>query len=156
MSNPEPEVKTSIIIDILERKKIPAIINCASGGLVKPDNFHSELIHFTSGIPYDRILSKIYGVIHHGGSGTTHLALKYGCATMIIPHIIDQFVWNNIVYEKGAGPRGIRIGRITVKNLEPKILELMNNPSFKLKAEQVATRMSKESFKEELYNSIVA
>ncbi|MBA7580888.1 O-mycaminosyltylonolide 6-deoxyallosyltransferase [subsurface metagenome] len=155
MTNPEPEAKTKIIIDILERNKIPAIINAASGGLVKPDKFDSELIHFVSQIPYDWIFPKIYGVIHHGGSGTTHMALKYGCATMIIPHIIDQFVWNRIIYNMGAGPKGIKIDRITTKNLEPKILKLVNNSSFKKKAEQVASQMGKENFKEEIYNSII-
>lgn len=155
MTNPEPEEKTKIIIDILERNKIPAIINTASGGLVKSDKFDSELIHFVSQIPYDWIFPKIYGVIHHGGSGTTHLALKYGCATMIIPHIIDQFVWNKIIYDMGAGPKGVKVGKITTKNLEPKILELVNNSSFKKKAEKVASQMENEYFREELYNSIV-
>jgi len=155
MTNPAPDEKTKIIIEILERNKIPAIINTASGGLIKPDKFDSELLHFVSRIPYDWIFPKIYGVIHHGGSGTTHLALKYGCATMIIPHIIDQFVWNKIIYNMGAGPKGIKIGKITTKNLEPKILELVNNSSFKKKAEKVASQMEKEDFREELYNSIV-
>jgi len=155
MTNPAPDEKTKIIIEILERNKIPAIINTASGGLIKPDKFDSELLHFVSRIPYDWIFPKIYGVIHHGGSGTTHLALKYGCATMIIPHIIDQFVWNKIIYNMGAGPKGIRIDKITTKNLEPKILELVNNTSFKKKAEKVASQMEKEDFREELYNSIV-
>lgn len=155
MTNPEPEEKTKIIIDILERNKIPAIINTASGGLVKSDKFDSELILFVSQIPYDWIFPKIYGVIHHGGSGTTHLGLKYGCATMIIPHIIDQFVWNKIIYDMGAGPKGVKVGKITTKNLEPKILELVNNSSFKKKAEKVASQMENEDFREELYNSIV-
>ncbi len=155
MLNPEPEEKTKIIIEILERNKIPALINTASGGLIKPDKFDSELLHFVSRIPYDWIFPKIYGVIHHGGSGTTHLALKYGCATMIIPHIIDQFVWNKIINNMGVGPKGIKIGKITTKNLEPKILELVNNTSFKKKAEKVASQMEKEDFREELYNSIV-
>lgn len=155
MTNPEPEEKTKIMVDILERNKIPAIINTASGGLVKPERFDPELIHFVSQIPYDWIFPGIYSVIHHGGSGTTHLALKYGCATMIIPHIIDQFVWNKIIYKIGAGPKGIKIGKITTKNLEPKILELVNNSSFKEKAEQVAGQMGKENFREELYGSIV-
>lgn len=155
MTNPEPEEKTKIIIDILERNKIPAIINTAFGGLVKPDRFDSELILFVSQIPYDWIFPKIYGVIHHGGSGTTHLALKYGCATMIIPHIIDQFVWNKIINKRGVGPKGIKIGKITTKNIEPKILELVNNSSFKKKAEKLANQMRKEDFREELYNSIV-
>jgi sterol 3beta-glucosyltransferase len=155
MLNPEPEEKTRIIIEILERNGIPAIINSASGGLVKPDNFNSELFHFVSRIPYEWILPKIYGVIHHGGSGTTHLALKYGCASMIIPHIIDQFAWNELIHEMGAGPKGIKIGKINPKNLEPKILELVNNPAYKKKAEQVAIQIRAEDLKGKLYNSIV-
>ncbi|MFC2126309.1 glycosyltransferase [Bacteroidota bacterium] len=155
MINPEPELKTEIIIDILERNNIPGIINSASGGLVKPDKFSSELICFVSQIPYDWIFPNVYGVIHHGGSGTTHLSLKYGCATMIIPHIIDQFVWNKTIYDMGAGPRGVKIGEITTKNLEPKILELVNSNSFKKKAEQIAGQMAKENFREEIYKAII-
>ena len=45
-----------------------------------------------------------------------------------------DFVWNEIIYDIGAGPKGIKIGKITTKNLEPKILELVNNRSFKKKA----------------------
>jgi hypothetical protein len=64
--------------------------------------------------------------IHHGGAGTTHLAIKYGCATMIIPHMIDQFVWDKIIFNMGVGPKGVKISRITNKNLELKVLELFN------------------------------
>jgi UDP:flavonoid glycosyltransferase YjiC (YdhE family) len=155
MTNPGPDKRTKIIIEILERNKIPAIINTASGGLVKPDKYDSELIHFVSQIPYNWIFPKIYGVIHHGGSGTTHLALKYGCATMIIPHIIDQYVWNRIIFKIGAGPKGIKIGETSTKNLEPKMLELVNNSDFKKKAEQIAGQMEKENFREEIYKSII-
>ena len=135
--------------------KIPAIINTASGGLSKLENYDTKLIHFVSKIPYDWVFPKMYGVIHHGGSGTTHLALKYGCASMIIPHVVDQFVWDKIICDLGVGPRGIKISKITTKNLEPKILKLANNSSYKKEAEQVASRMEKEDFREELYNSIV-
>jgi sterol 3beta-glucosyltransferase len=97
----------------------------------------------------------MYGVIHHGGSGTTHMALRNGCATMIIPHIVDQFVWDRIVHDVGVGPRGIRIDKITAKNLEPKVLELVGNTSFKKKAEQVASQMRGEDFRAEIYNSVI-
>jgi hypothetical protein len=40
---------------------------------------------------------------------------------MIIPHIIDQYAWNNLVSELGIGPVGIAISKIKSKNLEPKI-----------------------------------
>ena len=155
MTNPAPEEKTKIVLDILKRNRIPVIINTASGGLVEPNSYDKNLIHFVSRIPYDWIFPKVYAVIHHGGSGTTHMALKYGCATMIIPHIIDQFIWNKIIYQKGFGPQGIKISEITMVNLEPKVLELLNNSSYKQKAEQVAKQMENEDFREELYNSIV-
>jgi len=155
MTNPDPEKKTRAIIEVLDRNKIPAIINTASGGLVRPDQYHSEYILFVSNIPYDWILPRIYGIIHHGGSGTTHMGLKYGCATMIIPHILDQFVWNRIVARTGAGPAGVRIGNITAKKLEPRILELMKNGSFKRRAGEIAGQMEKEDFRRKLYHTIV-
>jgi len=155
MTNPEPERKTKIILEILERNKIPTIINTASGGLVKPGNFNSELIYFVSQIPYDWVFPKMYAVIHHGGSGTTHLALKYGCATLIIPHFIDQFIWNEIISELDLGPKGIKISRITNKNLEPKVLELLNNKSFKERSERIGNQLGKEDYKEELYKAII-
>jgi len=69
-------------------------------------------IHLVIQFPYDWIFPKVYGVVHLGGSGTTHLALKYGCATM--------------------------------KNLKPRILELVNNGSFKKKAQYVSSQMQKK------------
>jgi sterol 3beta-glucosyltransferase len=97
----------------------------------------------------------MYAVIHHGGSGTTHLAIIYGCATMIIPHVIDQFVWDKIIYDMGVGPKGIKINRINSKNLELKVLELLNNRSFKEKSEKIGNQMQKEDFKDELHKTII-
>jgi len=155
MINPNPKEKSKIIIKILKRNNIPAIINVAAGGLVKPDNYDAELIHFVSQIPYDWIFPKMYAVIHHGGSGTTHMGLKYGCPTMIIPHLIDQFAWNKTIADLGVGPKGMKISKITTKKLEPKILELVNDSNFKNNATQIGNQMNKEDFKDELYRTII-
>jgi len=116
---------------------------------------NSELVYFVSQIPYEWIFPKMYAVIHHGGSGTTHLGIKYGCATMIIPHIVDQFVWDRMISDLGVGPKGIKISKINVENLEPKIMELLNNRCFKEKSEEIGNQMKKEDFKDELYNTII-
>jgi sterol 3beta-glucosyltransferase len=155
MPNPEPERKTKIFLEILERNKIPAIINTASGGIVKPEKFNSELIYFVSQCSYHWVFPKMYAVIQHGGCGTTHLALKYGCALMIIPHFMDQFVWANSTFDMGVGPKGVKIGRINNKNLEPKVLELLNNKSFKEKSAKIANQMKNEDFNDELYKTII-
>lgn len=155
MVNSAPAEKTRIILEILERNNLPAIINTASGGLVKPANYNAELFHFVESIPYDWAFPKVYGVVHHGGSGTTHTALKYGCASLIIPHIIDQYVWNKIAFKKGVGPLGMDVSKVTVKSLEPKILELVNHRAFKERAEELAKSMANEHFETEVCKAIV-
>jgi UDP:flavonoid glycosyltransferase YjiC (YdhE family) len=155
MTNSEPKQKTKIILEILKRNKIPAIINTASGGLIKPDEFNSELIYFVSQIPYDWVFPKMYAVIQHGGAGTTHLAIKYACATMIIPHFMDQFVWDKIIFDMGVGPKGVKISRVSNKNLEPKVLELLKNKNYKEKSIKIGNQMKKEDFNDELYKTIV-
>lgn len=154
MGNPAPAEKTQLLVDILERHHIPAVINTASEGLVPPNSYDTTLIHFVADIPYRWIFPKMYGVIHHGGSGTTQLALQYGCASLVIPHIIDQFVWNDLVANLGAGPKGVRINKITEENLEPKILDLFNNPSYKNTAEEIARQMQSEDLRAEVVNMI--
>lgn len=154
MPNPAPERKTNIILDILERNRIAAILNTAEGGLVKPEEYNSEFICFTSKIPYDWVFPKMYAVIHHGGSGTTHLALKHGCASMIIPHFIDQFVWDDIITDLGLGPKGVRISKLNRQKLEPKILELLGDTSFKENSIKISKQMQKEAFADELCDRI--
>lgn len=155
MINTAPAQKTEVILEILQQNNIPAIINTASGGLVQPEKYNNDLIHFVKQIPYDWVFPKLYAVVHHGGSGTTHTALKYGCATMIIPHIIDQYVWNKIIFKKGAGPLGIDISKINFNNLESKILDLIYNPSYKEKAEALGQKISNEDLKMELHKAII-
>ncbi len=155
MTNPEPEKKTKMLLDVLAKHKIPAMLNTAAGGLVEPKSYDKDLFHFVSDIPYDWIIPRVYAMIHHGGSGTIHTALKYGCANMIIPHIIDQFVWNNLNHKLGCGPKGLKISKITSNNLEPKILDLINNQNYKTSAETIGAQMQKEDFEEEICGEII-
>ena len=154
MTNPEPEDKTELILKILTELKIPTLINVAAGGFVIPEEYDQNQFYFVSQIPYEWVLPKMYAVIHHGGSGTSHLAVKYGCASMIIPHIMDQFIWNDIYTKVGVGPKGIAIDKITQRNLKPKIETLFTNSKFKIKSEQLSAEMNAERFKDQLIEFI--
>ena len=155
MVNSAPKEKTGLLLSLLEQYQIPAIINTASGGLVEPGSYNQKLFHFVPSIPYHWILPKVYAIIHHGGSGTTHLATKYGCAQMIIPHIIDQFTWNKLIAAKGLGPKGPSINKMKADTLESLLLNLINNEDYKMQAERVSHQMQKEEFEETLYKTII-
>jgi UDP:flavonoid glycosyltransferase YjiC (YdhE family) len=155
MTNPTPAEKTTFICAILDEFKIPAIINTAQGGLVKISKYENNPnFLFISQIPYNWILEKVYAVIHHGGSGTTQLALKYGCPSLIIPHIVDQFSWNVLNYSLGTGPEGIQINKINKNNLKVKIADLINNKQYKSNAMKISVEMKNEDLINDLINII--
>jgi UDP:flavonoid glycosyltransferase YjiC (YdhE family) len=144
MTNPEPVQKTMDVLSVLAKKRVPAIINTASGGLVKPE-IYPKHVYFTEQIPYSYIFPKVYAVIHHGGSGTTHNAIKHSCASMIIPHILDQHVWNDIISQLGLGPKGFPIKKLTTKLFERGLTQLLENKTYKHKALEIGQKMHSET-----------
>ncbi len=154
MTNPEPEQTTAIILKVLTKNRIPAIINTASGGLSRPPEFPDHVL-FIDKIPYEWILPKVYAVLHHGGSGTTHISFKSGCAMMIIPHILDQHFWNDRVVRLQAGPKGFSIRKLSIKKLEPKLLDLMQNITYRENAIRIANRMVHEDEKRNLIELLI-
>ncbi|HMP31570.1 MAG TPA: glycosyltransferase, partial [Saprospiraceae bacterium] len=116
----------------------------------------TDQILFVENIPYEWILPKVYCALQHGGSGTVHMALKYGCSTMIIPHIIDQYVWNDKIFQLGAGPKGVGINKIHSKKLIPLIKDLWSNEAYKSRAIEISRQMQNEHLEDDLYNFLVS
>ncbi|MEM9836655.1 MAG: glycosyltransferase [Bacteroidota bacterium] len=147
MVNANPARTTRIILSVLAQRKIPAIINTSSGGLVRPAdaaNYH-EHIHFVSDVPYEWVFPRVQSVVHHGGSGTTHTALKHGCASLIFPHIVDQFFWNRLNHQLGAGPLGVKIKKLTEASFSSLLLDLRTRESYRAAARELSLRMQAES-----------
>lgn len=149
----EPEKKTDLILKALNELHIPAIINGSWGGLTQPEK-ENKNVFFVNDIPYDWIFPKMYAVIHHGGAGTTHAALKYGCATMLLPHCFDQFFWNKIVSGLEVGPPGIPVNNMNEEILSQKVRDLWEKKEYKAKAELIADSMAKENFENEIIDFI--
>lgn len=143
MINARPEVTTDNIIKVLSRLGIPAIINTSSGGLLKREGV-ADHIHFVSNIPYEWIFPKVHSVVHHGGSGTTHTATKHGCPSLVIPHIVDQFFWNERVADLGLGPKGVKIKHLSEERFERLLLELRSNEDYRIRAVSFQEKMSAE------------
>lgn len=64
-------------------------------------------------IPHDWLLARASGIVHHGGFGTTAAGFRAGIPALVIPHIIDQFIWGQKVAELGVGPQPISRRKLT-------------------------------------------
>jgi len=155
ISNDKPREKTEAILSVLRKHEIPAIINTSWGGLLALDSAPDHVL-FVDNIPYDWIFSRVYAVVHHGGSGTTHSATRAGCPSLIIPHVVDQFFWNRRIAELGLGLRGKPIKMLRADNFEENLMQLWTGKQYKEKAMQVAGQMAAESDPEWLYQQLTA
>ena len=154
MFNPRPKEKTRSIVNVLVKNNIPAIINTTRYGLEEID-VQSGHIFFTNNLPYNWLFPKIYAVVHHGGCGTTHTALKYGLPSMIIPHILDQFFWEKTISNLKLGPKRISIHKFNEKDIENKLIDLYNNKDYKKNAVVISKKMQIESDKKKLHEMII-
>jgi UDP:flavonoid glycosyltransferase YjiC (YdhE family) len=155
MVNPEPEQNSGLLYEVFNILGIPVLVNTAGGGLIKTKKYqNNNNFYFVEQLPYDWIMKRVYGVVHHGGSGTTHSGIKNGCVTLILPHIIDQYVWNEIVHQKGAGPRGVALKDLTTQKFETLLVDLWNNASYRENAKLLADHMKNEDFETSLLTFI--
>ena len=154
MINTDPEKKTKTLLSVLQKLNIPAVINIASGGFAKPLEYDESQFYFSNEVDYTKLFPRVYAVMHHGGSGTTHLGLKYACPTLIIPHIIDQFVWNKFTNKLGVGPLGFSIAKFNEQRLEEKLKDLWINENYALEAQKISNKILKEDFEERILDII--
>lgn len=153
MVNAEPVSISLLLYQVMINLKIPSIVNTAEGGLVRNHFYNDhENLHFVDGITYSWILPKMYAMIHHGGSGTTHMALKYACPSLIIPHIIDQFVWNRLIAKLGFGPKGLSINKLAKGKITLLIKDLYHNPNYKKAVDKASKTMTRTNLEEQLIN----
>ncbi|MEN2282985.1 glycosyltransferase [Algoriphagus sp. SE2] len=153
MTNPKPRKYSELILNLLVKHKIPTIVNLSWGGLEKTE-IDSDLLFYVKQIPYDWILPKIYGMIHHGGSGTTHQAAVNACVQLIVPHIIDQYFWNRIIIKRKLGPEGVSIHKIKEGNFEEALLRFWTNDQYKSHAIKLYQQMKSEANPKELVKYI--
>lgn len=153
MTNTDPKRKTEMIVAGLRRNKIPAIINTSWGGLTEIENAPDHVL-FVNDVPYDWLYPHIYAVVHHGGSGSTHMALKYGCPSLVIPHALDQPFWGLIVFKKGFGPEPLPIKNLNEPEFESRLNDLCDNYNYKLNAERLSQQMATEAARDKLFQLI--
>lgn len=125
MLNANPAQVGLDLLSIAEEHRMALIVNTSWGGIVLPER-GSEMIFEVADIPYDYIFPKVKAVLHHGGSGTTHSALRCNKIQAIVPHIGDQFFWNRAVSNSGQGVIGFPINEWSKQNAERLILQLMS------------------------------
>ena len=94
-----------------------------------------ETVFHAGSIPHDWLLARASGLVHHGGFGTTAAGFKAGIPALVIPHIIDQFIWGQKVAALGVGPQPIARDKLSVRNMSEAFLQMKSQDMIKKAAD---------------------
>ena len=137
-----PDRFTGIVIEASNRSGVRVVLSRGWTGLGKKD--YPDTIFVTEDTNHSLLFPLMAGVMHHGGSGTTHTGAKAGVPQFIMPEIIDQYYWGNRVYKLGLGPRPVSSKKLTVKKIA-EALTVLSNGQFRETAIKMGKKMEGEN-----------
>jgi len=88
------------LVGALEQSGLRAVIATGWGGIGELSS--TDKLHVLDAVPHPWLFPKVAAVVHHGGSGTTHEALRWGRPGVICPLFADQPFFGQQVARLGA------------------------------------------------------
>lgn len=116
-------------------------------GLKEQDIDESEMVMAIDYAPFDLLFSKIDFVLHHGGAGTTAIALNSGIPQMITPVLHpfgDQYFWGLQLQKKGVGVKPVPLKKMSLATIKKSIEDLMDD-ALKANAKTLQTTLQEEN-----------
>jgi sterol 3beta-glucosyltransferase len=104
----------------------------------------SESIHLVDFVPHNWLFKRAACVIHAGGAGTTAASLRAGIPSVVVPHVLDQFLWATLLREHGCAADVIAFGDLSAERLANAI-ERAYDASFRSAAATLSERIAQEN-----------
>lgn len=92
-------------------------------------SLENESIKIIDSAPYDKLISKVDGVVFHGGIGTMAECLRAGTPFVTCPVIYpmgDQHFWGKRAFELGCSPRPVALKNVTKDILISLVREILS------------------------------
>lgn len=145
MPSRHPEKLTATVLEALRTSRRRAILATGWGGLSETD-LPEDLagrVFVLEKAPHSWLFPRCAAIVHHGGAGTTHEAVRWGKPSLVCPVFADQPFWGQQVHRIGAGPKPIRQSVLSPATLSRALGDL-ENPGYRAGAERAAAIMAQE------------
>jgi sterol 3beta-glucosyltransferase len=131
-----------IVLDAVARAGVRALL-AGSWGVLAGEGLPAG-VHVIDAAPHAWLFPRMAAVVHHGGAGTTHVGLRAGKPTVVVPFFGDQPFWGERVHVAGCGPRPIPLRALTAKKLADAIRQAVGDGAMRERAAAMAARMRAE------------
>lgn len=132
------------LVDAARRSGVRVVTPALEGQAPGPV---SESVLAVGGTPHAWLFPRMRAVLHHGGAGTTHEALRAGVPSAAVPFGVDQPYHGYRLHRLGVGPAPVRITGLTARRLADLLTAVAHGPqaaAYARRAADVAARMRAE------------
>lgn len=103
-----------------------------------------DSVFFTRGGAHETVFPRCAAVVHHGGAGTTHTALRCGKPAVVASFMGEQRDWGRMLASLGVGARPLNVMRTTPGRLARRIRRVVDSPAMSVRAAELSERMRAE------------
>lgn len=104
----------------------------------------SNQIHYAGSTPHAAVFPKCELIVHHGGAGTSHAALRASRPSVVVAHTAEQELWGRELERIGVAPRLIRRKGATAGAIASAIEAISRSRHFGQMASELGERVAAE------------
>ncbi len=142
MTGNDPERLTRLTLDAVARSGQRAVLLSGWAGLAAGD-LPPGVLKLDS-VPHGWLFPRMAAIVHHGGVGTTHEALRAGRPQVVVPFFGDQPFWADRVYGLGVSPPPVVQDELTAEHLAEAICATTSDSAMRRRAAEVGARVCEE------------
>lgn len=138
----DPDASWRLLTGAVRRAGVRAVIATGWGGIT-PEGTHEDVLVIDQA-PHERLFPSCAAVVHHGGAGTTGVALISGRPQVICPFWGDQPFWAQRAHTTGVAPPPLRGQDLTEDALAAAIDRAVSDQEMAATAERIGARVREE------------
>lgn len=140
MEHLSPTRSRELLVDAAPRAGVRAIVQTKRSEVESVENG----LFFLPWAPHGALLRHCAAMVHHGGAGTSHTALRAGVPSVVVPFIPEQQAWADRLRHVGAAGPSLPFKRARSDQLAQRIRDAVDDPALSERCAELAVSLSKE------------
>ncbi|MGB3682887.1 MAG: glycosyltransferase [Rubrobacteraceae bacterium] len=112
-------------------------------GELRGENPHKNILEIEE-VPYDWLLPRTRGFVHHGSTGATHAALRAKIPSVTVPSYGDQLLWGQLLSRRGVAPAPIHRRKLSAEYLARAVSRIIVDPRLAGNAARLGEKVGRE------------
>ena len=104
----------------------------------------SPNVLFVGRLPYGEVLKSCAAVVHHGGAGTCHLAVRANCPSIVVSFTPHHFFFGLELHRVGVAPPPARRSDLTPEMLGQSIRDVLVSDAYRERTAELGAEMRLE------------